>query len=346
MSENLFPIPVGPANADLVTGFIKGCKDLGLDFCPSDPSANEPSSLFFYHTPKTGGMRFMMPIATSIEGIAFNADKPLIQRLLQSSCCPSRIASHTRGDQDISSAENFKGFVFYSDHQAPFGLHRRIRDENGKQAITATILREPNARLKSALKYLWRINKQDTSETLEAIKHGHLHVDNPITRIFSGKTNEGSKLIESDVAKAITSLSELDFCLHQENYSPVRRLQHAFISEHRMPNILCASRINETPIIPPPEVLDELEAAAHRSNANQYDREVYNQYICGNPIDNSPSALSLNSLHPLTFIFEARTEADAGTFFASTSKLVPTIDLLLGRVELPSNTTASPGVSA
>jgi hypothetical protein len=38
MSTALYPIPVGPANAELVTGFISRCKQPGMDFCPSDPT--------------------------------------------------------------------------------------------------------------------------------------------------------------------------------------------------------------------------------------------------------------------------------------------------------------------
>jgi len=336
MAVTLQPIPVGPANAELVTGFISRCRSAGLDFCPSDPTTAEPYSLFFYHTPKTGGMRFIMPIAFAIESLAFSEGNELRSQLLESSLAPFPICSHSRGNQNFESALAWQGSFFYSDHQLPYGSHQELgRQPNSPKVKTATILRNPADRLNSALKYIWRISGKDISAVKTAINSRHPHIDNPITRIFSGRLDSTVLLQDSDADAALIALQEIDDCMHQENYSPVRRLQQDFVSKNRLPNLIIPSLINKTPTTPSRDDLNEMELLIGNTDCNQWDAMVYDRLIQEKPIDHEPSSFSINSLHPLTFLMISETQEDGGTFISPKSKLVLTIDLLLNKVVLP-----------
>lgn len=334
MSSNLLPIPVGPANAELVTTFIGRCKQSGFDFCPSDPGGFSPSSLIFYHVPKTGGLRFGQPLSRCV--LALREDVDLLNQLNESGIGPGSILIQGNQGHSLADAAEWNQSLLITAHQYGWGGHASLgRHKDSPKLYTATLLRRPADRLSSALKYLWSLNGQSLGLTLEAIKRGHAHIDNPLTRIFSNLPDIGALLGRSAVDQALEALLQVDFCLHQENYSPARGLQQKFATDNRLPNILTPSFINRTPVQPPSEVMEELRDCAVNHGANIWDIELYERLMIESPIDMKPASFSINALHPLTFILEAKTDANGGTSFTQSLGLVRTLDLLLGKIELP-----------
>jgi hypothetical protein len=341
MSSTPYPIPVGPNNAALVTGFIDRCRQAGLDFCPSDPTGSAPCSLFLYHTPRTGSLRFLLPIRLTIETLTASQDNPLLAELLASTIAPFPTTSFHQDNQDAHTPEARGKSVFYSNRHLPYGIHKQLgATASAPPLTTATILRHPGQRLRSALKDLWQRHHQDAAASVEVIQQLHNHLNNPITRLFSGKTDPSQTLQDSDVEMAVNALCELDLCLHQENYSPVRKLQQHFISSNRLPNLIIPAFINRSAKEPDAETLTQLERAGAEAGCNLWDDRVYHLFTQRHPADLEPASFSINALHPLTFIMGVDAEAQQNQESLPRSlEVVRTLDLLLGKVMLPDHHT-------
>lgn len=331
----MFPIPVGANNAQLIHDFVARCKSSCVDFCPSDISASEPSSIYFYRIPATGGMRFMLPISFAIEALAFMKDNELLSELLESDISPLPIHSYTGGGNDLSLAEQSSSSFFYSDSYAPYGSHARLGTHpHSPELRTATILRDPLQRLRSVLKTEWTVHGQDLMNVTSAIYSNHSFFANPFTRMFSGKVSQSVELHDSDVYAALGAIKSIDHCFHQENFSPIRHLQQKFLSSNRLPNLVVPSVINGSISEPSDQVMQELLRVALDVGCNKWDSILYSEYIKSSPVDLDPVDYSINSLHPLTFIIELVDDLPGQVSVSRDSRLVSTIDLLLGRVSI------------
>jgi len=338
MSTTLYPIPVGPSNAQLVTGFIQRCRQADYDFCPSDPTASTPASLCFYHVPRTGGTRFALPIRLAFEALASGTDNPLIAHLHESSIPPFPTRSFPGGLQDLHGAADLDMSLFAWQSQRPYGVHHKLNlAASAPPLASATILRHPEQRLRSALISIWLHHGQNTSSALESIAQSHPILDNPITRLFSGNSQLTQRLQPGDVDAAVTALSELDHCLHQTNFSPVRRLQQSFISGNRLPNLLIPAYINKTSVQIEENILSDLERISIETGHNRWDEQLYDRFIQAYPPDLEPASFSINALHPLTFILPIHSCLKQEASFSESLQIVRTLDLLLGRVDVPTH---------
>jgi len=121
---------------------IDRSKAIGYDFIPSYFNCSNPYSLFFYHVPKTGGLRFLMPIAFCIRSVEPASANPVIKELLGSPFRPITVDLHALGFQNMADALGSTNPVFYSDHQLGFPMHSMIQSLQYKtKSISA--LRHP-----------------------------------------------------------------------------------------------------------------------------------------------------------------------------------------------------------
>lgn len=332
---SMFPIPVGENNSQLVMDFVARCKSAGCDFCPSDISASESSSMFFYHVPATGGLRFTLPISFAIDALVSSKDNELLSKLLESDIAPLPIRSYIAGASDLEVAEQSSTTFFYSDSQTAYGAHTRLGNHPASPALrTVTILRDPLKRLSGVLRKIWNLNGQDLMKATTAIVSIDSFSANPITRIFSGKISGGVELQDSDICDVLDALKSIDYCCHQENFSPVRLLQQQFLSSNRLPNLVVPSVINGCSSEPPDHVMQEMLRVARDAGCNKWDSVVYSEFIKSTPVDLEPATFSISSLHPLTYLLELNNVWPNKVSISPGSRLVPTIDVLLGKVPL------------
>ncbi len=334
MTNPLYPIPVGPTNAELVTSFISRCKQAGLDFCPSDPTQFSPFSLFFYHIPRTGGLRFHQPVHHCI--LSLSQNRETISRLASQGLEPSTVLIQGNQDHNLDAAKNWRDVIFLSGRQSYWGCHNNLGQAPSAPPLeTATFVRSPEARLKSAIQYLLRIFNNDIKRVEGAIADRHAYADNPLTRIFSGNLDPRIRVEGKHAQQAAEAVLQIDRVVHQENYSPARALQQEFISRNRLPNIICPSVLNSSRGNLSTQMPSALLEYAMASGCNSLDIEAYGLIAKSKPIPAEPATYSINSLHPLTYIFVSGTGSQGEASVSPDCKVVSTLDLLLGSVKLP-----------
>ena len=258
-----------------VISHIEDALPVGLQLIPSfnaNGVLDEWSSLWHVHIPKTGGMRFYNPLMSLLQGIKDVGVSPC-KRMFHVSRChsPFELDAYRRILED--SVEHVDSCLVnvFSVEQDPLWdtLFNRINFCPKRIAF----YRKPAERLKSALKYIYRINGCRLSAVEREIEMRHLHLDNPVVRALSGVFR---REIKDDDLRVAFQKERVDFLLPLGDFALGSQIQSAFLSSNSLPNVILPRVINSTlkKYEPSEGEMDSLVELANSQGLNHWDEQL------------------------------------------------------------------------
>ena len=210
-------------------------------------------SLYYLHIPKSGGLRFTIPLQECIrlfENSLFDGKFDYWKALVDLRCEYNRLTSLRLNNKSLHEAflNNLSAdepdqsidwsLVMSHGSWSSLELQKRIADVTGQMPIRVGAWRDPRKRFLSALHYLYREAGGSVERVAKDLSDKASFLDNAIYRYVAD-------CIEGELTEPPEE-SAADYLLDLGDHSLLSQLQSSFLSRNRLPNLIVSKHFNIT----------------------------------------------------------------------------------------------------